>query len=75
MPLTQQLKSWWKQRKEVRHDTSAHTKGVRQGNSKGHYEKQPGFLKDGRATSSRSTGVLPGIKDPIHPDMPNLSPP
>jgi hypothetical protein len=32
-------------------------------------------LNDGRATSTRSTGIMPGEKDPIHPDMPNLSPP
>jgi hypothetical protein len=75
MPLTHQLKSWWQSRKTVRHDTPAHTKGVKQGNSTGHYEKTPGFLTDGRATSTRSTGIMPGEKDPIHPDMPNLSPP
>jgi hypothetical protein len=75
MSLTDQLKSWWQGQKAVRHDTPSHTKGVKQGNSTGHYEKTPGFLKDGRATSTRSTGILPGVKDPIHPDMPNLSPP
>lgn len=75
MGLGHQLKSWWKGQKAVRPDTSSHTKGVKQGNSSGHYEKTPGFLPDGRATSTRSTGVMPGIKDPIHPDMPNLSPP
>lgn len=75
MPITHQLKSWWQQQKQVRPDTPAHTKGVKQGNSSGHFEKTPGFLKDGRATSTRSTGIMPGEKDPIHPDMPNLSPP
>jgi hypothetical protein len=75
MPLSHHLKSKWKQIKKVRPDTPAHTKGVKQGNSKGHYDKQPGFLQDGRATSTRSTGILPGMKDPVHPDMPNLSPP
>jgi hypothetical protein len=75
MSLSDQLKSWWQQRKEVRHDTASHTKGVEEGNSTGHYEKNAGFLKDGRATSTRSTGIMPGEKDPIHPDMPNLSPP
>lgn len=75
MPLTDRLKSWWQSRKAVRHDITAHTKGVKQGNSRGHYEETPGFLEDGRATSTRSTGIMPGEKDPIHPDMPNLSPP
>lgn len=75
MGLTEQLRSWWKQAVPVRPDTTAHTKGVNQGNSVGHYEKQPGFLQDGRATSTRSTGIQPETKDPIHPDMPNLSPP
>jgi hypothetical protein len=75
MSLLHQLKSKWKESKEVRPDTPSHTKGVKQGNSTGHYGKQAGFLQDGRATSTRSTGIMPGIKDPIHPDMPNLSPP
>ena len=75
MGLTEQLRSTWKQMVPVKHDLAAHTKGVKQGNSKGHYEKTPGFLQDGRATSTRSTGIDPGPKDPIHPDMPNLSPP
>lgn len=75
MGLIHQLKSKWKEVKQVRPDTTSHTKGVKQGNSTGHFEKTPGFLKDGRATSTRSTGIMPGIKDPIHPDMPNLSPP
>lgn len=72
MPILQSL---WKQIVPVRPDMASHTKGVKQGNSTGHFEKQPGFLQDGRATSTRSTGIMPGEKDPIHPDMPNLSPP
>jgi hypothetical protein len=75
MALTEQVKSMWKQVKQVRPDTPSHTKGVQEGNATGHYEKNAGFLKDGRATSTRSTGIMPGEKDPIHPDMPNLSPP
>jgi hypothetical protein len=75
MTLTHQLKSKWQQVKKVRPDTTSHSWGVKQGNSKGHYEKTAGFLPDGRATATRSTGIMPGIKDPIHPDMPNLSPP
>ncbi|HZU39477.1 MAG TPA: hypothetical protein VE992_00415 [Solirubrobacteraceae bacterium] len=69
------LKSMWKQVVKVTPDLISHQKGVKQGNSPGHYEKNAGFLKDGRATSTRSTGIFPGEKDPIHPDMPNISAP
>ena len=69
------LKSLWKRIVPVTPTLPSHTKGVKQGNSTGNYEKQAGHLPDGRATSTRSTGIFPGEKDPIHPDMPNLSPP
>jgi hypothetical protein len=59
----------------VKPDLTSHTKGVTQGNSMGSYEKQPGHFPDGRSNSTRSTGISPGIVNPIHPDMPNLSPP
>lgn len=75
MGLSHQLKSLWQQNKQVRPDTTSHTQGVKQGNSTGHYQKSPGFLADGRATAMRSTGIHPGDKNPIHPGMPNLSPP
>jgi hypothetical protein len=75
MSLMHQLQSLWQQIKDVRPDTTSHTVGVKQGNATGSFEKTPGFLKDGRATSTRSTGIMPGEKDPIHPDMPNISPP
>lgn len=75
MGLLDQLRSRWKAIVPVTPDIASHTKGVKEGNSEGHYEKQPGFLQDGRATSTRSTGIMPGEKDPVHPDMPNLSPP
>jgi hypothetical protein len=75
MGLAHQLKSLWQQTKKVHPDTPSHTPGVKQGNSTGHYEKTPGFLADGRANATRSTGVHPDDKNPIHPDMPNLSPP
>ena len=58
----------------VRPDTPAHTPGIKQGNSKGNYEKQPGHLPDGRSTAARSTGVNPKGREPIDPRMPNLSP-
>lgn len=51
-----------------------HTRGVRQGNSRGNYERQGGHLPDGRATAERSTGVNPEAANPIDPRMPNISP-
>jgi hypothetical protein len=51
-----------------------HTPGVRQGNSRGNYEKMDGHLPDGRATSERSTGINPKAANPIDPRMPNISP-
>ncbi|MDQ3871967.1 MAG: hypothetical protein M3301_10195 [Chloroflexota bacterium] len=55
-------------------DAPAHTPGVKQGNSTGNYEKQPGHKPDGRSTAERSTGVNASKRDPIDPSMPNLSP-
>lgn len=57
-------------------DTQAlgHTPGVRQGNSRGNYEKQAGHKPDGRATSERSTGVNADAMNPIDPRMPNIPP-
>jgi len=51
-----------------------HTPGVRQGNSRGNYEKQTGHKPDGRSTSEPSTGVNADAMNPIDPRMPNLSP-
>jgi hypothetical protein len=51
-----------------------HTPGIKQGNSKGNYERQAGHLPDGRSTAERSTGVNAGMENPIDPRMPNLSP-
>ena len=55
-------------------DRPAHTPGIKQGNSKGNYEKQAGHLPDGRSTAERSTGINAKARDPIDPSMPNLSP-
>jgi hypothetical protein len=55
-------------------DLPAHTPGIKSGNSKGNYERQPGHLPDGRRTAAASTGINPGARDPIDPRMPNLSP-
>lgn len=69
------LKQLWKKAFPVKPDLSAHTRGVKEGNSMGNYERSSGHLKDGRSTSRRSTGISPKSHNPIHPDMPNLSPP
>ncbi len=61
-------------RPDVRVDKAAHVAGVRQGNHTGNFKHQPGHLPDDRSTSRRSTGVNSGPKNPILPDMPNLSP-
>jgi hypothetical protein len=55
-------------------DMPAHTPGVKQGNSKGNYERQAGHEPDGSSTAKRSTGVNPEGQEPIDPSMPNLSP-
>jgi hypothetical protein len=57
-------------------DTQAlgHTPGVRQGNSRGNYEKMSGHKPDGRASAERSTGVNADAMNPIDPRMPNLPP-
>jgi len=59
---------------QVKVDASAHTKGVRQGNSRGNYEKQAGHHGDGTADARRSTGVAPKRHDVVLPVMPNLPP-
>jgi hypothetical protein len=51
-----------------------HVQGIKQGNSKGNYEKQSGHLPDGRVTAERSTGVNAEARNPIDPRMPNLPP-
>jgi hypothetical protein len=56
-------------------DLTAHVAGIREGNEPGGFEKQQGFLPDGRATAARSTGVNAEKRNPIDPRMPNLTPP
>lgn len=60
--------------KDVAIDAAAHTPGIRQGNSRGNYEKQAGHNADGTSTAARSTGIDPDARNPIDPRMPNLSP-
>lgn len=60
--------------RHVRPDAPAHVKGVHEGNATGNYDEQSGHLPDGRSTAARSTGINAADRDPIDPDMPNLSP-
>jgi hypothetical protein len=55
-------------------DMPAHTPGVFQGNAKGNYESQEGFLPDGRVTAAISTGMNPKAHGPIDKRMPNIPP-
>jgi hypothetical protein len=55
-------------------DDPTHVKGVKQGNSKGNYDKNSGHNPDGTSTQRRSTGVNADAREPIDPRMPNLSP-
>jgi hypothetical protein len=59
----------------VTHANPTHVNGVRTGNKTGNYEKSPGHLPGGRSTARRSTGINPEARNPILPEMPNLSPP
>lgn len=62
-------------RPDVKPDAPSHTRGVREGNEPGSYEKMPGHLPDGGSNAWRSTGIDPKARNPIDPRMPNLSPP
>jgi hypothetical protein len=55
-------------------ERGSHTSGIKQGNAKGAYESMSGHLEDGRSTAQRSTGINPGMEEPIDPRMPKLSP-
>jgi hypothetical protein len=55
-------------------DDPTHVKGIKQGNSKGNYERQKGHKADGTSTQERSTGIGAKAREPIDPRMPNLSP-
>jgi hypothetical protein len=59
---------------DVKPDTPSHTKGVKQGNALGAYDKQVGHHPDGTADARRSTGIRPKKRDAILPIMPNLPP-
>ncbi|HJV37195.1 hypothetical protein [Geomonas sp.] len=51
-----------------------HVPGVRSGNKPGAYDHSPGHLPGDRSTARRSTGINSKDRDPILPEMPNLSP-
>ena len=59
---------------DVAPDTTAHVKGVHQGNRKNAYKRMAGHHKDGTADARRSTGVSPKKHDAILPSMPNVPP-
>jgi hypothetical protein len=61
-------------KRPVKPDLPAHVKGIKQGNSTGNYEREPGHNPDGTSTARRSTGINPEDFDPIDPSMPRLSP-
>ncbi|MEV6317764.1 hypothetical protein [Streptomyces sp. NPDC051776] len=58
---------------DVKPDKAAHVKGVRAGNDTDR-KREPGHRKDDRSTARRSTGINAKHRDPVDPDMPNLSP-
>ncbi|MBJ6723106.1 hypothetical protein [Geomesophilobacter sediminis] len=60
---------------KVRKSQPTHIPGVRSGNAPGGYDNSPGHLPDGTSTARRSTGINAEKRDPILPEMPNLSPP
>jgi hypothetical protein len=51
-----------------------HICGVRSGNQPRCCGKGPGHLPDGSSTAQRSTGINAEARNPIMPEMPNLSP-
>ena len=59
---------------DVRLDSPTHVTGIRQGNDKDGYSRQPGHNEDGTADARRSTGIHPKMHDAILKLMPNLNP-
>lgn len=68
---------------DVAMDAPTHVPGIKQGNSRGGIEKDPGLHETGetgagrptaKSTARKSTGINPGSRNPIHPDSPNLPP-
>ncbi len=62
---------------DVDPDAPAHTKGVKEGNESGGFDKTPGLHTEaniGKGSAQRSTGIDPDARNPIDPASPNLSP-
>jgi hypothetical protein len=59
---------------DTKPDISAHTPGNYEGNAKGNYEKQAGWLPDGRVTAAISTGMNAKQHGPVDKSMPNIPP-
>ena len=68
---------------DTKMDAPSHVRGVRQGNEPGGIEQDPGLHETGetgagrptaRSTARKSTGINAGLRNPIHPDSPNLPP-
>jgi len=59
---------------KVKPTALTHVCGVRSGNRPENYARERGHEPDGRSTASRSTGINPEARNPILPEMPNLSP-
>ncbi|MGW7356867.1 hypothetical protein ACWGI0_09510 [Streptomyces sp. NPDC054802] len=59
---------------DVKPDAMAHVKGVRRGNHHGLAKHQAGHHRDDTSGARRSTGINAKDREPIMPDMPNLSP-
>jgi hypothetical protein len=55
-------------------DLPSHVKGIKQGNSRGNYERQVGWTPGGEAKAESATGINPDARAPIDPRMPNLPP-
>jgi len=58
----------------VNPDLPSHVPGIQEGNAKGSYEKMAGHNPDGTSSAARSTGINAAAREPIDPNMPNLSP-
>jgi len=61
-------------RPDVSPSKPSHVRGVLEGNTPGHYDKQRGVRAGGRVTAEWSTGINPDRMNPIDPDMPTLPP-
>ncbi|MEW2630867.1 hypothetical protein AB0903_04220 [Streptomyces sp. NPDC048389] len=59
---------------DVKPDAMAHIKGVRRGNHHGLGKHQAGHRTGDTSSARRSTGINAKHREPIMPDMPNLSP-